>query len=244
MNQLTCESVEAAGMVERYTAGQLSPAEQDAFESHFLTCDRCQRAILVGAVARAELRGAPVLHPVRASPRWGLRIGVAVAAAAGLAAVLLLPGGEPPSSLRRLGDLTVAPIYLGIPVRAGAPLPGDSIFDRAMAAYRDEYYGQAVVALRAALDAGVEPAPAEFFLAASQLMTDRPVAAAEGFGRVVALGATPYLAEAHYYRAKALLRLGRADEALRDLEQAAANTGATGAAARALADSVKEPPPR
>jgi tetratricopeptide (TPR) repeat protein len=157
---------------------------------------------------------------------------------------LLLPGGEPPSSLRRLGDLTVAPIYLGIPVRAGGPLPGDSIFDRAMAAYRDEYYGQAVVALRAALDAGVEAAPAEFFLAASQLMTGRPEPAAVGFGRVIALGATPYLAEAHYYRAKALLRLGRTPEALRDLELASTNAGATGAAARALADSVKERQPR
>lgn len=242
MRPLNCESVELAGMVERYTRGQLSPGEQDAFESHFLTCDRCQRAILVGAAARAELRGASAL-PIRASPRWPLRIGVAVAAAAGLAAVLLLPRGEPPSSLRRLGDLTVAPIYLGIPVRAGAPLPGDSIFDRAMAAYRDEYYGQAVVALRAALDAGVEAAPAEFFLAASQLMTGRPEPSVEGFGRVIALGATPYLAEAHYYRAKALLRLGRAADALRDLELASTN-GATGAAARALADSVKERQPR
>jgi hypothetical protein len=241
MSQLTCEGVEAGGLVERYTAGQLAPAEQDAFESHFLTCDRCQRALLLGAAIRASLPNTPL--PARPSRRVGFLWGIGLAAAAGLATVLLLPTGEASGSLRRLGDLTVAPIYLGIPVR-GAPLPGDSIFDRAMSAYRDAHYGQAIVALRIAVDAGVDRAPAEFFLAASQLMTNRAQPAADGFTRVIDLGATPYLAEAHYYRAKALLRLGRPDAALADLVQASEHAGATGTAARALADSVKELLPR
>jgi hypothetical protein len=241
MEPLTCEIVEAGGLVERYAIGQLSDAEQDAFESHLLLCDRCQRGVLLGAAIRATLPNVPLARrPVR--PRviwWGLGL-----TAAGVAAILLLPPGQSGSPLRRLGDLTVAPIYLGIPVRAALPQPGDTIFDRAMSVYREEYYGQAIVAMRSALDAGVDPAPAEFFLAASYLMTDRAQAASQGFARVIALGDTPYRSEAHYYRAKALLRLGDAEAALTELARAAGSSGATGVAARALADSVQELLPR
>ena len=57
--------------------------------------------------------------------------------------------------------------------------------------------------------------------------------------RVIALGDTPYRAEAAYYRAKALLRAGDADAALRELEIAVADVGVIGEQAAALADSVR-----
>jgi hypothetical protein len=79
----------------------------------------------------------------------------------------------------------------------------------------------------------------QFFAGASLLMTDRPADAAEAFHGVIRGGDTPYLTEARYYLAKALLRLGRADEALRELRAAASGMTEIAAEARALADSVE-----
>jgi hypothetical protein len=49
---------------------------------------------------------------------------------------------------------------------------------------------------------------------------------------------SPYVREAQFYRAKALLRDGRAQEALDALRRSAAGDGAIAERARALADSV------
>ena len=57
--------------------------------------------------------------------------------------------------------------------------------------------------------------------------------------RVIALGDTPYLGEAHLYRAKALLRQGGGAAALAELHAITPNSNAVGAWARALADSVE-----
>jgi hypothetical protein len=71
-------------------------------------------------------------------------------------------------------------------------------------------------------------------------MTGRAEAAAAAFARTIALGETPYLPEARYYRAKALLRLGRGREALAELEQVGAAAAIIGRDARVLADSIRE----
>jgi tetratricopeptide (TPR) repeat protein len=111
-----------------------------------------------------------------------------------------------------------------------------------MADYLAGDFEAAVVGLGAALTAGIEPAPAEFFRGASLLMLDRPEEATGAFDAVVAAGESPYLAEAHFYRAKALLRLGRAADAQNSLEASAAVAGrgsAVAASARALSDSLE-----
>jgi len=55
---------------------------------------------------------------------------------------------------------------------------------------------------------------------------------------VIALGDSPYLAEARYYLAKALLRSGDTEAALRELRAVPAADTAVAASASALADSV------
>jgi tetratricopeptide (TPR) repeat protein len=165
--------------------------------------------------------------------------GLGLAAAAGLAAVLLFSPRRVPAELERLGALIQAPIYLGVPVRAGPSLPADSLFAVAMSDYVTERYDEAAAGLRAALAAGVETVPADFFLGASLLMTAHPAEAVDRFAKVIAAGESPYLAEAHFYRAKALLRLGEVSTAQAALREAARRGGVIGGYAQALSDSVE-----
>lgn len=55
---VTCSTVARARWVERYLVGNLTASETEAFESHYLTCPRCQEALRLGAAIRAGLAGA------------------------------------------------------------------------------------------------------------------------------------------------------------------------------------------
>lgn len=52
---LTCESVAGRRLVEGYLAGMLSEAEIEVFESHYLTCGRCQTELRMGVGIRELL---------------------------------------------------------------------------------------------------------------------------------------------------------------------------------------------
>jgi tetratricopeptide (TPR) repeat protein len=238
MSTTVCEQLAEQAVVERYLAGQLSADEAAGFEEHYLTCADCQEALRMGALVRTALPGA--VRAARSRRRW-LLLGPPGLAAA-LAVVLLR--GSSAGPLNGLGGVAQAPIYLGVPVRNEEPTQPDSLFARAMDAYLAEQYEDAAAGLRAALEAGVAPAPAEFFLGASLLITGSSRAAAEAFARVIALGDTPYQAEAQYYRAKALLRLGRGADALALLHQPGVEASPIAPAARALADSIRRVLPR
>jgi tetratricopeptide (TPR) repeat protein len=231
---LTCQAAAERALVERYLAGTLPEADAAEFESHYLTCADCQEALKLGAALRRTL---PRAEETVSGRRWIL-IGLPSLAAAAVAGLLLF-GDRPDPALRALGGVSPAPVYLGVPIRLGEASVADSLFEAAMAAYGTERYAESVTGLRAALEAGVDRAPAEFFLGAGLLMVGNPAEAAEALSRVVALGETPYLAEARFYRAKALLQLGRGSEALEELRQVPTNT-IVGDHARALTDSIME----
>ena len=236
---VVCTDVAAGALIERYMANRLDEAETEVFESHYLTCARCQSDLRLAVAIRDGLvRESPLPASSRRSWRWGG--GLALALAAGLAAILLLPRTRTDSELAQLGTVGQPPIYLGVPVRIDEQQVADSLFDVAMTNYVAERYRDAASGLRAALSAGVDAAPAEFFLGASLLALDEPESAAQAFERVVALGETPYRSEAHFYLGKALLQLNRGDEALLALRRAAAGATTIAAHARALADSVTE----
>jgi hypothetical protein len=52
---LSCGAVIDRGLIERYLAGTLSEAEVEAFESHYLTCTRCQNDLRMAAAIRDVL---------------------------------------------------------------------------------------------------------------------------------------------------------------------------------------------
>lgn len=234
---VTCEQAREQALAARYVARRLSRDEAEAYESHYVACPRCQEEVRLAVAVRRELRVPPGTerHRRRVAWVWG---GLGLAAAAGLAAILLLRLRSPSAELVGLGGVLEPPVYLGVQVR-GPSVHADSLFGVAMAAYGEKRYRDAILGLRAALAAGVDSVPAEFFLGASLLVERRSSDAAEAFRRVIAGGETPYLVESRYYLAKSLLRQGRGREALEELRRLSSREGIVPAQGKALADSVE-----
>lgn len=234
LNTPACAAMRDRGLVERYVAGKLPEPEASELEAHYLTCARCQADVRLAAA----IAGAPLESARRPVLRWA---GIGVAIAAGLTAVLLVGPRRDSAELRRLGGVLEAPVYLGVQVRGDAA-PADSLFDAAMVAYGAQRYDDAIAGLDAVLRSGADSAPAGFFRAAGLLMTGRNRDAADGFRRVVALGESPYLAESHYYLAKALIRMGRGGDAVAELRKIGTDRPDVFGPAAALAESVETTP--
>jgi len=219
--------------VHRYVAGTLEPDAVAEFETHLLGCAECQAVVREGAVVGAGLRGmAAAGVPPSAPRRLGLWWAVPLAAAA--AGVLwLVVGREGP--LARLGRVSEAPAFAGVPVRG----EGDSVSrlaDSGMAAYGAGRFREAV-RLLSAVPAADRPPALSFYLGLAILMSGDPVEAAHVLHEVPE--GSPYAAEAHFYSAKAWLRSGRADSALAHLS-VVPSEARIAAHAVALADSVRE----
>lgn len=235
---LTCDENSRRMNAEQYAARSMAVEDAEAFEDHFVTCAACQDEV---RFASAIVSGLPNAHvgtplPARSRRAWLWGVG-GVALAAGLATLMIFP---PVSSRREfvaLGDVREPPVYLGIPVRGAGAQP-DSLFEAAMDSYAKRHYSAAVEGLRAALAAGKDAVPAQFFLAASLLLDNQAREAIDAFERVIRKGETPYRAEARYYRAKALLRMGRAADAQAELAPLTRADGVVYDMGRALADSV------
>ena len=224
-------------LAQRYAAGLLDSTDAAAFEEHLLLCERCQTEVRLTVGVRRIVREAPAISSGRRA-RW--IVGVSALLAAGIAAFLIVPGGVS-RKVSALGQVKEPPAYIGMSVRA-LPQRGDSLFEAAMLAYVARRYDVAAAGLRAALAAGVDTVPAEFFIASAELMAGHPREAAVVYGRVIAAGtaATAYLPEAHLYRARAFLRMGRTADALAELAAVSRDDAVNGPVASALADSVTQ----
>ena len=110
------------------------------------------------------------------------------------------------------------PLYVPVALRGPRDEAAEA-FDAAMRLYAGGDYAGAIPGLRTA--AGLRPDAPQiaFFLAACRLLTGEVSAAALGFERVVALGESPYLEEAHFYLAKARIRQGRLPAAREELRK-------------------------
>jgi TolA-binding protein len=240
MNEETiCNVVGGPALAEQYVSRRMPDAERIAFEDHYVTCADCQREVRLADAVRTGLRGSSATkqsaQPRRRAyaRRW---IGAGVAVAAGIAAIAIVRM-QPPADFASLGGVLEPPVYLGVAVR-GTPAGADSIFERAMNEYASRHYTAAATGLHAALAAGEDSLPTEFFLGASLLMSNDARGAAATFGRVVAKGDTQYLDEAQLYQAKALLRLGRGREARDVLAQHKPTDAAHARILSALSDSI------
>lgn len=229
-----CEQFERDGTIARYVAGGVGRAEAVRFENHYLECKDCFDAVVLGAGVRAAMKPEPVRRKTRT---FGKPMRVATMGMAAVLATLLLMRGATVIRLQGLGAAT-APAYAGVEVRA-AESAADATFEAAMAAYHAQRYEKAAAQLTEAIRGGVDRLPAEFFLGASLLELNETSAAADAFRRVVAAGDSPYRAEAHYYLAKSLLRVGRGDDALAQL-RAIPVSDPIHVNAAALADSVEK----
>jgi hypothetical protein len=221
-------------LAQRYATRTLEPATVEAFEDHLVGCAECQAEVTLAVGMRTVVRDQP---PMPAIPRSWVMGGAGMLAAAATMGFVVL--NLLSKDVEAFGAVATPPSYVGLAVRA-APAPGDSLFAAAMDSYNAGQYANAARGLEAALKAGVDSAPAEFFLASSQLMSGRNRDAVAHYGRVIAAGpsAGGYLGDAHLFRARALLRLGRADEALADLRAVDSTDALIHGIASALADSI------
>lgn len=248
---LTCENVAETGIVERYVADTLAGDELERFEVHLVSCQRCQDEIMLAVAVREGLQALEAEVPATgaSSPEPGeasrsrtnkipAKIWLPAAAAAAIAGLIFFGPGRVPENLSELGHLEQPPVYLGVSVRQ-EEASADSLFAAAMLRYVAEDYAGAASGLTGALEAGAGPIPAQFFRGASFLILNRSREAVEAFGVVTSLGESPYLAEAYYYRAKALLRLGEVELALADLQAASTMAAEISPSAEALADSLE-----
>ena len=125
------------------------------------------------------------------------------------------------------------PPYVALTTRSETDA-AERAFAQAMAHYAAGRYDQAARAL-----GDIDPAlaHAQFFLGMSELMSGRDAQARAAFDRVVRSGAAPYADEAHFYLAKAALRLKDLDTARRELRVAIdREAGPRGEAARLLGE--------
>lgn len=255
---LTCDEVERSSLAGRFLARTLPLDDAERFESHFLTCERCQHALTLGATTRAALResshvattaasaAVASVHMARASPSHRWWIPMSAAAAALIAVLGYRAGNASTRSLQPLGAVTQAPVYLGVPVRAGNDERGIAVFDSAMTEYAAQRWQSSAQLLRAAIAAGKSDSPSHFFLGAALLMRADARDAIAAFSEVISAGSTPYTSEALLYRAKAHLQLREGAEAAADLARlidrdVTADDVPSGvsAHARALRDSIR-----
>jgi tetratricopeptide (TPR) repeat protein len=221
-------------LAQRYVARTLEPSAVEAFEDHLVGCAECQAEVTLTAAVRRVTREASATPRI---PRAWVFASSGLLAAAAIGGFIVLNGiGK---GIEALGAVHNPPAYIGVAVRA-VPASGDSLFGAAMNAYNARKYIEAARGLDAALRAGVDSVPTRFFLASAQLMAGKNRDAVTNYAHVIAAGlaAAPYLGEAHLFRARALLRLGRTDEALTDLRAITDADADVVGPAKALADSV------
>ncbi len=250
-----CADESTGALVDRYVADQLDADETERFETHYLACAHCQEEVRFRASVRRALRSVDASESAANSrvasagdgsrienrqwDSWPLRAALGLAIAAGIAVLVVRSATTERRAMAGLGAVAEAPIYLGMPVRAGDPSVQQH-FDLGMRAYADRQYAQAIDELQAAVRAEGNAAPPRFFLGISHLMMGNESQALTELRAAAALGDTPYRGEAHYYAAKALLQSGAGRDAIEELRQAAATGEPIAAAASALADSVRK----
>ena len=221
---MNCKVVAQDRIVERYSAGQLSEAEAEAFEQHFFECEKCYEALQDHAAIRAALSNAPREELSRPAPSsadfnpWWLLAAAMLVLGLGLVLWLAPWAGSPGDQILIAASAVEAPAYEPRTLRSVTG-EGELAFREAMAAYQEGDLAAAIPGLEkaAALDDGL--GKAHFYLGACYLLEDQPEKAIDSLSRVAEVGESPYQESAHFYRAKAHLRLGDLDSALEDLSE-------------------------
>jgi TolA-binding protein len=216
---------------ERYLIGQMTDAEQQAFEEHYFGCDECFGRL----EALRTIQSAARAVKSRKAPRWWPQGAVGIAAAVAIAAGLWLEyGRRPPPPVRPSASLPTqrsdqfaelarfeAPTWNPVIVRGASEARSKAVRE-AMKTYHAGDYRSAARQLRAVHPQTPE---VEFYLGICDIESGDVAAGAAGLRRVIADGDTPWLEQAHFYLAKALLGSGDTAGASDQLKQVLAIHG-------------------
>jgi len=222
-----CTAPELNDLAGGYASGRLTASELEAFELHLLECPACQDEVRTAVALRAAAR------------HGGARLGrrAAVIAIPLLAAAVVLLVLLPRNPYSSLGRVPAAAPYQGIPIRAaeGALL----VVDSALAAYTRGDLRQAEAQLARAATENAEPG-VFFFLGVTRLMLGHAPNALAPLQGVLARAPNRYVAEAHFYLAKAWLQLERPDSALAHLRAIETDSTLLGRTAKDLGARVRQ----
>jgi len=223
---VTCDEIERDEIAERYLSGRLGEEASAEFEAHYFDCSRCLEHVGRLESARHALAGDG--GPGADVPRWRRRLWPAAGALAAAAIVVLavrvidepsapapnlpvtrdveLPREPAAPNLGRLGAIE-PPRFTPPRLRSGA---GEArrLFIDAMRSYERGDYAGAVRGLEAAVRADPAYPAAHFFLGVCFLQLDRRADAIGYLREAARLGESPYLEDAHFFLAKALIRDG------------------------------------
>ena len=230
---MTCEEIEQSDVMEQYLLGRLPPAARDDFDGHLFECDECFERLETFRALRRELAATATARraePVRATRGWIWRWAlVPTFATLVIVGVTVWPRAFPPSvpaparparRPRRAPRLRRARLpECRSPSSAACSHPrsnprsfrgvqdaATARFREGMKHYRDGDYRAAIPGLRAAAQLDPEAAHATFFLGICHGLTGQLEAAIRALRQTIAVGDSPYLEEAHFYLAKALLQ--------------------------------------
>ena len=227
---MTCDEIEREDVAEDYVLGRLDGSRQQAFEDHYFDCTTCLARLRAVEEIRAGLTPSPsavgrVFRPGKSPKRWNLRAPLAILAAAAVLVLAVRTGhqvwtGRTEEALRPAPapdvvlPVTPAPsVTIELPAYAPARLraiPGDAqrIFRDAMTQYTSTNCAGAVPGLQRALTVDETYTQARFYLGACQLHGGDVSEAVVNLQRVIAAGESPYLEDAHWFRALARVKQG------------------------------------
>jgi len=221
---MNCEAIAERNVVELYAEGKLDGAEAEAFEQHFFECEACYQALQDDAAIRAALASIAPDETRRPAPSnaawnpWWLLAAAMLVLGLGLVLWLAPWAGTPSDHVLVAASEVEAPPYEPRTLRSVTG-EGEIAFQKAMVAYQEGDLGTAIPGLEDAVALDETLDKALFYLGASYLLENQPEEAIDSLSRVVAMEDSPYLEWAHFYRAKAHLRLGDLDAALADLSE-------------------------
>ncbi len=233
---MNCDQVRDPSVIEAYLAGRLAEADRDAFEMHYLECDGCYAAVEAMRAIQAGVRAVPKEPvPIRRAGAWSPRW-VLVAAAVLIAGVVLVERRQHPAeSPVALAPQAAQNLYAELarfdpppfsPVRLRTALePGDAEFHSAMEAYPKHDWAACESSLHAVASKYPQAMAARYYFGICALLAKDTATGAEALRQTIIAGDSPYLEEAHFYLAKALLAEGDAVGARAELNKTVAMAG-------------------
>jgi hypothetical protein len=249
---MNCAEVAQNDIAERYVAGQLTDAEQDAFEAHFFECRACTEEVRTLQAIQTGLESRPA---VQSSHVWRWAAAAILVLAGGLAwwgirprapveearRPVEVPAVKPePERFAQLDLLArVEPPPYREPAFRGAD-EAEAKFRAAMKRYQQHDYAGAIPGLVEASRLNPKAPGIRFFLGVSYLLNGQPAEGAETLRALIAIGDSLELGDAHFYLAQGLLGQHDLSGATAELNQAiTAKSERSGEAQRLLAEIAK-----
>jgi len=236
-------------VAERYLRGALDEASASTFEDHYFECERCFATLQDLRALREELSTGRATLGTAGRASWASPwLPLAALVVLGSAGAFWYSRARPveapaPTAATTTASILAelarvdAPAWTPVQLR-GAESEASVRFGEAMVPYAKRDWPAALPLLREA--ARLDPGAPEvsFYRGASALLAGETPEAIESLRRVVSLGETPFLDEAHFLLAKAQLRSGNLPAAQAELRKVVELGGERRATARQLVERL------